>query len=489
MVGPARAATPLPHLDPTARRLADLVTRPLLTCSVDQSFREAAARMTADATEALVVLDSRGQAAGIITDVDLRRAVAAGLDGSTRVEAVMASPLVTVDADAYFFEAVHALLRHRLHHLLVVEDGRPLGVLAEVDLLAARSQGPLYVARCIEQTDSLDRLAKLQPARIAAARLLHRAGLQPHEQVQITAEINDQLVGRVLGLLEGQLGPPPLPYCWLGLGSEGRREQTLRTDQDNALVYADPPPDRAEAAAAYFAGLAEQAVAALERCGLPRCKGGVNASNPRWCQPLGVWRDHFARWVHRPEQEALLNGAIFFDLRPVAGDPTLAVVLWDDLRSAIPRAHSFIKLLLREALAHRPPLGFRGSFHVETDGEHRGGFDLKWGGLMPVVETARVFALSRGITETNTLDRLRLLRTAGELSERDTEDLIAAYEFILSLRIRHHLDQLAAGYEPDDYVIPDQLGRVEASTLREHFKVIAQLQGFIQSQLQVGTAG
>jgi CBS domain-containing protein len=489
MLGASRASPAALSLEPTARRVADFVGGPLLTCSLGSAIREAAGRMVEQDRDAVVVLDRDGEPVGIITDSDLRRALAHGPPGSARVEALMSSPVVTLDAEAYFFEAVHAMLRHRLHHLVILDRGRPLGVVSETDLLAARAQGPLHVARRMQQAQDLAALAEVASARETAVRLLHRAGVTPDDLARITAEINDQLVGRVLTLVEAELGPPPLPYCWLGLGSEGRREQALKTDQDNALVYADPPPEGAEAAGRYFAALAERAVAALELGGLPRCKGGVNASNPRWCQPLETWRAYFAGWLQRPEEGALLNGAIFFDLRAVAGDEALAGTLWDDLRVRLPRAQAFIKLLLREALAHRPPLGFRGGFHLEHSGEHRGGFDLKWGGLMPIVEPARVFALARGITETNTLERLRLLRDSGELNGRDAGDLIEAYRFMVELRIRHHLDQLAAGLGLDDYIVPEQLGRVEATTLREHFRVVARLQGFIEAQLQVGLVG
>jgi CBS domain-containing protein len=468
----------------------DLLARPLVTCTVGTPIQAAARTMAEQDTNAIVVVRATGEALGIVTDSDLRRrVVAAGLPGTTPVERVMSTPLVTIDASALFFEAVHTMLRHHLHHLVVLADGRPLGVLADSDLLAARAQGPLLLARQIEQARSLDQLVELQPRREQAMRVLVRAGVSAYDLARITAETNDHLVRRILALVEAALGPPPLPYCWLGLGSEGRCEQALKTDQDNALVYQDPPPELAEPAQQYFAALAERVVAALERCGFPRCKGGVMASNPRWCQPLQVWRSYFAHWVRRPEPAALLNAAIFFDLRAVAGASALADALWADLATWIPESPLFSILLLREALNHRPPLGIFRTFVVERSGEHRGGFDLKTRGLLPVVEAARAYALARGITTTNTIERLRALRACEALNARDADDLIAAYEFLMSLRIRHHLDQLAAGQPLDNYIVPEQLSRAERHALKEHFKVIADLQAYIESQLLPGMAG
>ena len=476
-----------PLLEPTTSRVGDLLGRPLLTCPAGSSVEDAARLMGEQNSEAIVVLGSSGQPSGIITDSDLRRRVlAAGLPGSTRVEQVMSTPLVTIESDALFFEAVHEMLRRQLHHLVVVEAGHPRGVIADGDLLAARAQGPLFMARQIDRAGSIQRLVDLGPVRQQGMRLLFRAGVSAYNLARIMAEMNDRLVRRVLALLESELGPPPIPYCWLGLGSEGRREQALKTDQDNALAYKDPPAELADGATRYFADLAARTVDALVHCGFPRCHGEIMASNPRWCQPLAVWRKHFMRWVKRPEPEALYNAAIFFDLRPVAGDSALADELWSDLLEWIPESPLFIQLFMRSALVHRPPLGFFRNFVVEHSGEHRGGFHIKARGLMPIVEAARAYALARGVTRTNTFERLRALRELGEINQADANDLLAAYEFVIRLRIRHHLDLLESGQPLDDFIVPDQLSRVDRKTLKEHFKVIAQMQSYIESRVLTG---
>ena len=486
--GPATSAPP--PLDPTTRRVGDILSRPLVTCPRWMPIHEVARRMAESDTDAAVIVGAEGEPRGIVTDADLRRrVVAASLAGDTVVERVMSAPLITIDTDAFFFEAVHRMLQHRLHHLVVVEAGRPRGVISDGDLLAARAQGPLFVARQLDLARSLEQLVELRPARERAVRVLFRAGVDAYDLGRITAEINDHLVRRVLALVEEELGPPPVAYCWLGLGSEGRREQTLKTDQDNALVYRDPPPELAETAEMYFADLARRAVVALERCGFPRCEGEIMASNPRWRQPLSVWRGYFARWVQRPEPAALYNAEIFFDLRAIVGDSALADALWSDLAEWIPGSPVFIQHLLRAALSHRPPLGLFRNLVLEQSGAHRGSFHIKARGLMPVVETARAYALARGITRTNTVERLRTLRDTGAMPRQDAADLIAAYQFVMKLRIRHQLDQLAAGEPLDNFLAPDRLTRAERTMLKEYFKVIANLQSYIERQVMAGMAG
>jgi CBS domain-containing protein len=477
-------------VEPTTRPIGELLSAPLITCPIELSVREAAQLMAAHDASAVVAVDEQGRAVGVLTDTDLRvRVVAQGLSTSVRVEAVMSSPPITIDRGAYFFEAVQALLRHRLHRLVVTDGERLCGLITDRDLLAARTPGPLRMALLVERAGTLDDLTLAAEARLQAVQVLEHARLDGHAITRLVAELNDLLVQRALALVEAELGPPPLPYCWLGLGSEGRREQSLRTDQDNALVYEDPPPELAESAERYFASLADLTVSALARAGLPRCKGGVNASNAHWCKPLGVWQGYFRHWIHQPGDESLLHAAIFFDFRAVAGESNLADALWSTVADAAPRSPQFLKYLLRQALEHRPPGARLMSLPIDRRPDTRSGFDIKWAGLMTIVEPVRAFALARGVTVTNTAERLTALRSLGELNERDADDLITAHSLLLSVRLRRHLRQIAAGREPDDEVTFQELPRVEAALLHEHFKVVAQLQSVLEGQLQVSLGG
>lgn len=472
------------------RELGDLLARDLVACPLGTSVRRAAEQMARADTGSIVVLDEQGGARGILTDSDLRRrVVASGRPPDTPVEAVMSSPVLTVALSTLVFEAIGLMLERRIHHLVVAEEGRAIGVVAESDLVAAISVGPLFLARRINAATSVEQLIEARAATLQMVRALFESGLGAYHLGRITAETTDRIVQRALGLVEGELGPPPLAYCWLGLGSEGRREQTIHTDQDHALVYADPRPEQAEPAAAYFLRLGERMVEILEQCGIPRCKGNVMASNPISNRPLAGWRERFSAWMERPEPEALLNAAIFFDLRPVGGETSLGFALQEQVAEQAPRAHRLLTLLADQTFRYRPPLGFFRSFVVERSGEHRGELNLKGGGTAPIVDLVRIHALRQGLRQTNTVERLQALAARGAVPKEAAAELVAAYEFLLLLRLRGHLAQLAAGRRTSNYVEPRTLGRADRLLLKEYFKVIADAQEELQAELSTYLLG
>ncbi|MEW6047854.1 MAG: DUF294 nucleotidyltransferase-like domain-containing protein, partial [Bacillota bacterium] len=314
------------------------------------------------------------------------------------------------------------------------------------------------------------------------------AGVSAIDLARIAAELNDALVRRVLALTEARLaeegyGEPPVPYCWLALGSEGRREQTLRTDQDNALVYVTDslvPPWGAEV---YFKRLAERTVQGLVRCGVPPCPAGVMASNPKWCQPVDVWREYFSRWVRESSVQDLLLASIFFDFRPVWGESRLAHQLRRHLGEQIASWRAFLRLLAWSAVYWVPPLGVFGRIVTPRWGPARGMIDLKPQGMLPLVGSVRVHALDLGLPHTNTLDRIREASAAdGRLAPGEVEELTAAYETITRLRLRSQLADLRAGRAPSGPMPLHALNRADRAALREAFAAIRRLQDDLRSR-------
>ncbi|HHK60765.1 MAG TPA: histidine kinase, partial [Desulfobacterales bacterium] len=336
---------------------------------------------------------------------------------------------------------------------------------------------PYYLFKEINKQPQIKDLYPLAGKTVEVVRHLLKEGAQAGNITRMISIINDEIVKRLLILLEEELGPPPLPYCWLLLGSEGRREQTFRTDQDNALVYADPPDEEtARRAAAYFERFAKAAIDHLVACGYPLCPGEIMASNPKWRQPLAVWKQYFDRWIMTPEAEQILHATIFFDFRPRHG----AFALADDLRryllSRIRRQEIFLLHLARECLTSKAPLSFFKNFIVEKDGAYRNRLDIKHRGIAPFVNFARVLALKHGVKETNTLARLKILAEEGQISNDLATQARHAYEFQMYLRIVHQLQQIDDGEEPDNYIDPSQLSDLEKRTLKEAFSTIERLQ-------------
>lgn len=444
--------------------------------------------MATEGVGSVVVVGPEGQPVGILTDRDLReRVVAAGRSPEAPVPQVMSSPVVSVSPEAYVFEALLEMTRRGIHHLAVVEGRRLVGVLSSHDLLRLQAALPTELARAIQGCRSVAELARVMPRLTDATRTLFEQGASAYEAGRIAAELNDLVIRRVVALAEDELratgtGAPPVAYCWLVLGSEGRREQTIKTDQDNALVYADPDPGLRGRAREYFGALAGRVIAALIQLGFPPCPAQAMASNPRWCQPLETWRSYVADWVRDPRSEHLLYASIHFDFRPVLGEAGLATALRDEIRQQVAAWRSFPRYLGKLAVSHGPPLGLFGRFVLQrTDG--RRGLNVKLNGLLLLVNALRAYAVELGLDETNTLERLEAVQRVGAcFTAGEAEEVREAFETLARLRLAHQLACLARGQAPDNVLDPYALSRADQGRLRSALRAIRRLQGKVEDR-------
>ncbi|MCL4303281.1 MAG: CBS domain-containing protein [Anaerolineae bacterium] len=469
--------------------IRDLAHAPLLTCAETTSIQETAQLMNSHRVSAAVILNASGQAVGIVTDWDLReRVVAAGRDTRQPIHQVMSAPLITIPAHAPIYEAVRLMITHNIHHLLITLDQQPLGLVTSHDLIVLHSASAFFTAREIKrQTTAAGLRAVLDQAQQTIPLLL-RQGVRASQIGWLMTDINDHLSRRVLELTEASLGPPPLPYCWLVLGSEGRHEQTFKTDQDNALIYADPPQEAADSTHAYFLEFGRQVVASLVEAGFPPCPGRLTADNPLWVQSVSGWQDRFHRWATTWEPEEEFNFLIFFDFRGVYGDLTLPRNLRRYIAKLLDEHPRFLTRLAHLSASLPPPIGFFGQFTVEHNGEHKHEFDLKQRAMVPLVDLARFFALKYHLNETNTLARLEQVQEASDLAADLVHELAQSFEFLLNLRLQHQWEQLQAGQPPSNYLNPSHLSVLERSFLKETFKAIAQAQALLHKMyhLKVG---
>jgi CBS domain-containing protein len=477
------------------RRVGDLVKGSPVSCGPEASVAEAAQLMTGRGVGSVIVIAGDGAPLGIVTDRDLRvNVVAQGLASHTPVRAIMSSPLLSVDQARPAFDALLEMTRRGIHHMGVVSGGRLEGVVSSHDIIMLHGTHPVGLVRDIEGQGTLDGLAESAPRVQGVIKWLAEAGAGAFDIGRIVAELNDRLVGRALELNLAVLeadghGPPPLPFTWLAAGSEGRREQTLKTDQDNGLVYADPPPAMRDAAAGYFARLAGIMGETLIRLGFPPCTGGFMASNPPWCQPDSIWRRYFTGWMETQEPEQVLHASLFFDLRPVAGDEAVGRALWEWVCERAPSQRLFLGYMAKAALQRHVPLGLFGGFIVERAGSRKDTLDLKARGVFPVTQAMRVCALSQGLRETNTLERLLVSGREGLFSSREVDDLRDAHEVIARLRLTHQLACLDEGAPPDNFINPETLGKADRLLLKEAFKTIGWLQRWIEDRFQTDLIG
>jgi CBS domain-containing protein len=411
----------------------------------------------AHATAVLV----RGERPAIVTDRDFRnRVLAEGLGPGTPVSAVATPAPRTIGAGARIHEAWTALLDAGGHHLLVVQDGEVVAVLAATDLLRCTAQGPMAVLRRVERLSSREALPGYAKTVAEMAAALLAGGLDATQIAGFVARLNDTLVARIVRIAEAELGPAPAPWAWVALGSEGRTEQTLLTDQDNALVHADG------AAPEWYVAFADRVNADLEAAGFPRCAGGYMAR--RWTAPISEWAARFAGWIDAPSPDALLHAGIFFDYRRVAGGLDLGPL--DAVLATAPRKPPFLRFLAKAALDFHPPaallLRLKGS----------GSVDLKAHGIAPVVFLARCYGLELGGAPRSTLARLEAAVRAGNLAEGVFAEVAEAYRFLVGLRLRQQLRSVAAGEAARSAVAPGDLGALERTRLKDALRAVRGLQ-------------
>lgn len=468
--------------------IKDVIKRPPETIHCSKTIQQTAARMSDLAIGSLLVQDQSGSIAGIVTDKDLRtKVVATGMGYDAPVATIMSSPVKRISAHAVCFDALLLMMNEQVHHLAVERGEEIIGVVTAHDIMVHQGTSPLYLFREIVAQRQIEGLYSLSQKVPLVVRTLIEEGAKANNITRMITVLNDHIVYRLLTLLHAEMGPEPYPFCWLMLGSEGRKEQTFKTDQDNALIYQTPAEDWEEIKTAklYFRRFGNRAIQHLEACGYPLCKGEMMASNPRWRKPYVVWQNYFERWISAPEPEDVLNATIFFDFRPGYGQVALADRLRDYLAAQAPTKSIFLMHLAKDCLHSRPPLTFFRNFVVEKDGKYKNRLDIKTRGLVPFVDFARLLALKHGVKETNTLDRLRVLADREAIPRELYTETVEAYEFQMQLRLVHQMRMMESGQLPHNYVDPGELSDLEKQTLRESFAVIGRIQTYVKDEFRV----
>jgi CBS domain-containing protein len=423
-----------------------------------------------DASSAVVVCDNG--AFGIVTDNDLRnRVLAAGRDLADPVSTVMTSPARTVSQDTTADDAVLVMLTFGVRHLPVVApDGGLVGVVEEVDLLAAQQRTPLRLRRAIGQAGDLDELRTLSSSLLPGIVEAHRAGGAPDRVAASYSVLVQSLVSRVITLVLAERGKAPVPFAWLVTGSAARREMVPSSDLDSLLAW--DGQDNDEDVRRWMLSFASDVIGVVEQCGVRHDANGVRADDWRFSRSVGAWRGAVQRWASDPtvEQGAIYLAALV-DATPVWGDE-----VWTSVRGEVDVARRMPvvrRVFGHVAAAHRPPTGFVRDLVIEASGEHRGTLDLKSGGLAPIVDIGRHLAALCGSSCPDTLGRLEAARSSGVLPEREFGDLREALLFLMSVRIEHQVALVAEGRQPDDHLAPSELAGLSRRHLRDALRVTA----------------
>ena len=471
-------------------KVTRLISREPVSAPHTVRLQEAARIMTEHGVSALLLMDEEGDKPllkGIITDRDLRtRALSEALASETPISEIMSEDLITIRSNMFIFEAMLTMLHNNVHHLPVMDGDEVRGVIALSDIVKYESQSSLYLVSNIYHQQDVKGLKKISlDVRDSFVRMVNEDA-NSHMIGSAMAGIGRSFTQRLLALGEEKLGPPPVPYCFMALGSMARDEQLVVTDQDNAMILDDSfvPEEHDE----YFLALAKFVSDGLAECGYTYCTGDIMATNQKWRQPLRVWKDYFTDWIDNPKAEALLNSNIFFDLDGIYGETDFAEQLKTLVADKASNSQRFLAMLARNALNRTPPIGFFRTFVLEEDGKHQKTFNLKRRGTAPLSDLIRVHALACGSRAQNSFERLKAIGNTKLLLDDDLGNLRDALEFISIVRIRHQALAIEADRQPDNNVRPEDLSPFERSHLKDAFQVVSGAQKFLKFRYHAGVA-
>ncbi|MBC6993452.1 DUF294 nucleotidyltransferase-like domain-containing protein [Neolewinella lacunae] len=464
-----------------------------ITCPATARIVDAARAMSEHNVGSIIITDLRQRPIGIITDRDLRQKVATGLVSNQElVGEIMQGPVACIRPMLSLADVQIEMVRRNINHLVQTEDGTDktpvTGIISKHDILVVQGNNPAVLIREIGRAKSSAYLRTLRERteQLLASYLEREVSISFITTVM--TKINDEIIRKCikLGLARVQadgLGNPPALFDWLVLGSQGRGEQLLRTDQDNALIFEDVPQHRYAAVKDYFLQLASYVTEFLNDVGFEYCSGDMMASNPRWCLPVSAWKTQFSQWMHENSAENMLHTSIFFDYRGVWGDGSLPAKLTEHIFQELERSSArFLASLALAALDNPSPLTFFRNFVVERSGEHKDQFDLKSRAMRPLTDAARVLMLeARQGNINNTFRRFEVMAEREPQNAELFRAAAEAYEVLIRLRATMGLRRKDSGR----FLKPEELSRVQRLLLRNSFEPVKEIQTLLEVRFQL----
>ena len=462
------------------RPVGDFCRREVMTCAPDAALVDVVGIMRARNISSIVVAEGEAPI-GIFTDRDLRnKVVARGIDPNTlKVRDIMNAPLAVIGEHDFLYDALYRMSRQGIHRLGVVDRAGTLsGIITDTDILRLQAHSPHQMVLDIEKAASLDDLKTLHERIQALVLHLTGTGTRTRDMVRLIANLNDQVVLRLIALLrEDRFADLPEGFGFVVMGSEGRSEQTLSTDQDNALIYAD---DLSAAEIGRLEAFSRELIDALIAIGVPPCPGGIMAKNAEWRHSLGQWKQEISRWFDTPTPDHIMKGSMFVDLRTVYGDARFERELKQHVFAHLARDRGFLMRMPQNMMGFKPPLGWFGKIKAESDSAHRGELDIKKAGIFAITDGIKALSLEAANLDGGTHDRIAALAVAGVLKQADASDLDESLEFMVHLRLRGHVEAVRAGETPTNYIRLDRLNRMEQARLRSALEGVGRFQQFIR---------
>jgi CBS domain-containing protein len=465
-----------------ATEVRDLLKRRPVMLDCQVSIREAAEHMSDEAVSSVLLMREQ-TLCGIVTDKDLRRRVlATGLDSNLPIEQVMTQNPEILTLDAGVDDALLLMMQKNCHHLPIVDQGRPVGLVTAGDLLRSQSEHPLRLVRDIYKQKSIEELLVLSERLPPLFERMVNMGRNVEQIGRMITHISDAFTVGLIQFAEQVLGPAPMSFAWVAFGSQAREEQTAKTDQDNGLVLGGSPNEQE---AAYFEQLARLVCDGLNRLGYVYCPGAVMAMNSKWRKSLDQWKRQFDLWIDEPDPKSVMHCSIFFDIRCIHGNKTLVDELQNHASARARENHIFLRFMAANVILHRPPLGFFRRFVQEDDGSHSEGLNLKKRGIVPIVDLVRMRALEGGFHEPNTFRRIALASAGAVMNEEDAGSLQDALRMICRIRLEHQAKQMGAEQKPSHHVPVEDLSPLMRRNLKAAFTVVVKAQNALALRYQL----
>ena len=435
-----------------------------------------------------VIIEENEFPVGIVTDKDLRYKIATGkFDIKVPVSKIMSAPVITVSEDISIAEAQILLLKYRIGHLCVTRDGTPkseiLGILSEHDILVIQSNNPVVILKLVKRAKNAEDLKSIREKLTALIKNSIENNIPIHHVSKIAGEINLAITRRAISLAIEEMGEqPPVQFAWMNVGSQGRREQLLLTDQDNAIVFEDVEEEAFEKVKNYFLELAKKVNTTLNKVGYEYCPAEMMASNPMWCKSLWEWKQQFSTWIFKPGEKGIMMCTIFFDYDFVFGDERLTNAITELIFKNIQNNQLFFAYLGTDALRNPPPIGFFRQFLVESDGAQKDTFDIKSRAMLPLIDAARLLVLSNHITGVNnTIARFNKMSEIEPQNREFFKSCAEAFANLMYFRTREGLSNNSSGR----FLNLKELSKSDKVKLKNSFQPIHELHAILKLRFQL----
>lgn len=479
---------------PFKKRLSEIMSSPAEICTSDTPIREVAQRMTRRGIGAILVCDDASQTTGIVTERDLVSKVLAvetsDIQSKTAAEVMTPNPH-TMTPETYMYEATTFMMGHKIKHMPVLDQGEIVGIVTLQDLMKYRSQKSMLLVGSVKEAKTIEDLTRARKEIVKVAKALMSETRSPFETMEILSYIHHCILRRgyeiILDEMEDEgMTPPDIDYCFIIMGSGGRKEMLLGPDQDNGFIYENFPDERIEEVDAFFVPFSEKLVVAYDQIGYPLCKGNVMASNSLWRGRLKEWQARIGDWINTPEPQKVRYSTIFFDFMPLVGEASLCQDLRDIVHHQIRQMPLFLYYMMELDFKHKVPVGLLGRFTLEKDDPHKGELSIKQTGSIFIVDCIRMFLLEKQLDATTTIERLDVLVGLNVFTQETAEHIKAAFEAFTYLRLRNEINLIGQGKAPSHYLDPYALTKNEQDLLREAFRAASKLQDSTKRHFNVG---